>query len=94
MSLLRRKSVQKAAQNFMRSEKKHVLDNQRKNKLIYKEDREILEYSRYPAEYPSSYIPVPEAEVPDTKGVRILGMLYAQYKEPCTFICNNFILTN
>jgi hypothetical protein len=63
---------------------KHILESQRKGRLIFKSDRDILENSEYPAEYPSTYVPVEEPEVPDHKGRRALGWLYSNYKELCT----------
>nr|CAG4715440.1 unnamed protein product [Naegleria fowleri] len=61
--------------------KQHILHKQRKDRLAFKPDREILENSTYPAEFPSTYVPVPEPEVPDLRGRRALGALYKLYKE-------------
>jgi len=61
--------------------KPHILASQRKNRLIFMPDREILENSSYPAEYPTTEIPVPEPEVPNTRGRRILNFLYTQFRE-------------
>lgn len=61
--------------------KNHILHNQRKDRLVFKPDREILENSNYPAEYPSTYVPVPDPEVPDHRGRRALGQLYKQFLE-------------
>eukprot|EP01027_Heterolobosea_sp_BB2_P002278 GEZU01003412.1.p1 GENE.GEZU01003412.1~~GEZU01003412.1.p1 ORF type:complete len:334 (-),score=68.67 GEZU01003412.1:466-1467(-) len=44
-------------------------------------DEEILANSTFPMEFPRSYIPLPTAEVPHTRGRKILGELYANYKE-------------
>lgn len=61
--------------------KRHILESQRKHRLIFKPDREILDNSTYPAEYPRTHVPVPEPEVPDTRGRRALNYLYTQFKE-------------
>ncbi|EFC38210.1 predicted protein [Naegleria gruberi] len=63
------------------SGKQHILHKQRKDRLVFLPDREILENSNYPAEYPSTYVPVPEPEVPNHKGRRALGQLYKQFLE-------------
>lgn len=61
--------------------KRHILENTRKHRLIFKPDREILDNSIYPAEFPRTHVPVPEPEVPDTRGRRALNYLYSQFKE-------------
>jgi carbonic anhydrase/acetyltransferase-like protein (isoleucine patch superfamily) len=61
--------------------KPHPLQSQRKNRLIFKPDREILENSQYPAEYPSTEIPVEERDIPDTRGRRALNYLYEAFSE-------------
>lgn len=61
--------------------KRHILESQRKHRLIFKPDREILDNSTYPAEYPRTHVPVPEPEVPDTRGRNALNYLYSQFRE-------------
>ncbi|KAL9649378.1 hypothetical protein ABK040_016204 [Willaertia magna] len=61
--------------------KQHVLHNQRKNRLVFKPDREILENSTYPAEYPSTHVPILEPEVPTQRGRKVLAQLYLHFKE-------------
>lgn len=84
--MLRRTCTRRQVQElFLRSEK-HVLHKQRKDRLIFVEEKQLLEHSSYPAEFPSTHVPVPDAEVPDTKGRRVLGSLYRKFKEFCMFI--------
>lgn len=44
-------------------------------------DAEIILHSRFSAELPDSFIPVPDTEVPDTRARRVLGDYYLKFKE-------------
>lgn len=64
-------------------EKYDVLAYQRSKRLIFKTDRDILEHSVYPAEYPSTNIPISVTEIPNSKGRNILKIFYEHFKEFC-----------
>eukprot|EP01080_Neovahlkampfia_damariscottae_P004874 gene4874-8468_t len=78
-------SKSKVAKLFVRNEssvnRDKVLAFSRRGKLKYLSDYEILSHSEYPAEYPSTEIPVPESEIKSRKGRRALGWMYSQFKE-------------
>jgi hypothetical protein len=61
----------------------HILYKNRKGEIRYLSDYEILKNSTYPAEYPSTHIPIEDTEVTSHKGRRALDWLYKQYKEQC-----------
>jgi hypothetical protein len=63
------------------STKPHILQHLRRGKLRYLTDYEILRNSEYPAEFPSTFIPVTDAEVSSTKGRRAHEELYSEFKE-------------
>lgn len=44
-------------------------------------DEDIILNSRYPSEYPDSFIPIADTEVPDTRARRVLGDYYLKFKE-------------
>ncbi|KAL0491166.1 gamma carbonic anhydrase-like [Acrasis kona] len=66
--------------------KPNILDNQRKDRLIFLSDREILENSEYPGQYPQTHIPVQTSEVEDTRERRALGshrkLVWFNYLDP------------
>jgi hypothetical protein len=80
--MLKTFSKAKVLKQFVRSEssvdKDKLFKFSRRGRLRYMSDYEIISNSDYPAEWPSTEVPVPDSEIESRKGRRALSWLYGE----------------
>jgi hypothetical protein len=96
--MLKTFSKAKVLKQFVRSEssvdKDKLFKFSRRGRLRYMSDYEIISNSDYPAEWPSTEVPVPVSEIESRKGRRALSWLYGEFKELCKLFSFNIFPDN